>query len=81
MLRQVNEILADHNVEKQMSDSRGEVAYMMADISGVGEEEIAGLYKSLETLGCRFHVLVFCWVFGAMLTGNSENHDEDALLI
>lgn len=25
--------------------------------------------------------LFFYWVLGAMLTGDSENHDEDALLI
>lgn len=53
VLRQVNEILADHNVDKQMSDSRGEVAYLMADISDVKEVEIRSLYESLETLSCR----------------------------
>lgn len=52
MLRQVNEILADHNVDKQMSDSRGEVAYLMADISNVKEAEIKNLYDSLEMLSC-----------------------------
>lgn len=52
MLRQVNEILADHNVDKQMSDSRGEVAYLMADISNVKEAEIKRLYESLEMLSC-----------------------------
>jgi D-3-phosphoglycerate dehydrogenase len=54
VLRQVNEILADHNVEKQMSDSRGEVAYLMADISNVKEAEIKNLYESLEVLSCKF---------------------------
>lgn len=53
MLRQVNEILADHNVDKQMSDSRGEVAYLMADISNVKEAEIKSLYESLEMLSCE----------------------------
>ncbi|EEH23368.2 phosphoglycerate dehydrogenase [Paracoccidioides brasiliensis Pb03] len=33
VLRKVNEILGDHNVDKQMTDSRGDVAYLMADIS------------------------------------------------
>lgn len=54
MLRQVNEILADHNVDKQMSDSRGEVAYLMVDISNVKEAEIKSLYESLEMLSCEF---------------------------
>lgn len=57
VLRQVNEILADHNVEKQMSDSRGEVAYLMADISNVKEEEIKSLYGSLEALSCELSFL------------------------
>ncbi len=50
VLRRVNEILGDHNVDKQMSDSRGDVAYMMADISNVKEGEVADLYKELEAL-------------------------------
>lgn len=50
VLRQVNEILKDHNVDKQISDSRGEVAYMMADISCVKEEDIKCLYDNLESL-------------------------------
>lgn len=50
VLRKVNEILGDHNVDKQMTDSRGDVAYLMADISSVREGEIADLYKDLERL-------------------------------
>ncbi|KAF2742245.1 hypothetical protein M011DRAFT_433398 [Sporormia fimetaria CBS 119925] len=53
VLRQVNGILGYHNVEKQMSDSRGEVAYLMADISNVKEEEIHDLFQSLEELSCK----------------------------
>jgi D-3-phosphoglycerate dehydrogenase len=51
----VNGILLHHNIEKQMSDSRGEVAYLMADISAVKEEEIRDLYQSLEELSCKFN--------------------------
>lgn len=36
-----------------MSDSRGEVAYLMADISCVKEEEIKCLYDNLESLTCK----------------------------
>ncbi|KAH7074859.1 D-3-phosphoglycerate dehydrogenase-like protein [Paraphoma chrysanthemicola] len=50
VLRQVNGILLHHNIEKQMSDSRGEVAYLMADISDVKEGEIRDLFQSLEEL-------------------------------
>ncbi|KAL9633517.1 MAG: hypothetical protein Q9164_004657 [Protoblastenia rupestris] len=53
VLRTVNEILGDHNVDKQMTDSRGEVAYLMADISDVNTSLIKDLYQRLEALSSR----------------------------
>ena len=53
VLRKVNEILGDYNVDKQMTDSRGDVAYLMADISNVQHSDIRGLYDSLEGLSSR----------------------------
>ncbi|KAK5944681.1 D-3-phosphoglycerate dehydrogenase 2 [Knufia obscura] len=50
VLGRVNKVLSDHNVDKQMSDSRGDMAYMMADISNVRQGEIETLYKDLESL-------------------------------
>lgn len=50
VLRRVNGVLSDHNVDKQMSDSKGDIAYLMADISNVHETEIADLYRELENL-------------------------------
>jgi D-3-phosphoglycerate dehydrogenase len=50
VLRRVNEVLGDHNVDKQMTDSKGDTAYLMADISDVKEDDIADLYKDLEGL-------------------------------
>ncbi|PGH05983.1 phosphoglycerate dehydrogenase [Helicocarpus griseus UAMH5409] len=52
VLRRVNEILGDHNVDKQMTDSRGDVAYLMADISDVNASNIKELYEKLESLPC-----------------------------
>ena len=52
VLRQVNSILGDHNVDKQTSDSRGGIAFMMADVSDVNFDEIKTLYESLERLSC-----------------------------
>ncbi|KAF3283906.1 D-3-phosphoglycerate dehydrogenase 2, variant 2 [Orbilia oligospora] len=54
VLRQVNAILSDHNVEKQISDSRGDVAYLMADISDVKESERKDINDGLESLGGKF---------------------------
>jgi D-3-phosphoglycerate dehydrogenase len=56
-MRVVNGILLHHNIEKQMSDSRGEVAYLMADISDVKEEEIRDLFQSLEELSCKSSIV------------------------
>ncbi|KAL6713091.1 D-3-phosphoglycerate dehydrogenase 2 [Lecanora helva] len=53
VLREVNKILGDHNVDKQMTDSRGEVAYLMADISDVNVAVIRELYQNLEELSSR----------------------------
>jgi D-3-phosphoglycerate dehydrogenase len=53
VLRRVNEILGDHNVDKQISDSKGDVAYLMADISSVKFEQIKDIYESLEGLSSR----------------------------
>ncbi len=41
-----------------MSDSRGEVAYLMADISEVKEAEIKDLFQSLQELSCTSFVLL-----------------------
>ncbi|ORX41068.1 hypothetical protein BD324DRAFT_586233 [Kockovaella imperatae] len=48
VLKRVNNILADHNIEKQFSDSKGDIAYLMADISDVGEEEVENIYKQIS---------------------------------
>ncbi|KAK2734469.1 D-3-phosphoglycerate dehydrogenase 2 [Onygenales sp. PD_40] len=53
VLRKVNEILGDHNVDKQMTDSRGDVAYLMADVSDVDLGSIKDLHDSLENLPSR----------------------------
>ncbi|KAI9485184.1 MAG: hypothetical protein EXX96DRAFT_645185 [Benjaminiella poitrasii] len=45
VLREINEIFADHNVEKQYSDSKGEIAYVMADIANV--TDVKNLYNDL----------------------------------
>ncbi|QDS70507.1 hypothetical protein FKW77_010195 [Venturia effusa] len=53
VLRRVNDVLADHNIDKQMTDSRGEIAYLMADVSDVDAEELKGLWNKLESLEAR----------------------------
>lgn len=48
VLKTVNNILSNHNIEKQFSDSRGDVAYLMADILDVDLSDIKSLYEQLE---------------------------------
>lgn len=48
VLKTVNEILSHHNIEKQYTESRGDIAYLMADISDVNEKDIKELYDQLE---------------------------------
>ncbi|AOA63044.1 3-phosphoglycerate dehydrogenase [Komagataella phaffii CBS 7435] len=48
VLKTVNNILGNHNIEKQFSDSRGDIAYLMADISDVDASDIKSLYEQLE---------------------------------
>ncbi|GMM43725.1 phosphoglycerate dehydrogenase [Pichia kluyveri] len=48
VLKTVNQILSDYNIEKQFSDSRGDIAYLMADVSGVNSDDIKNLYTELE---------------------------------
>ncbi|RDA90441.1 hypothetical protein CP533_0866 [Ophiocordyceps camponoti-saundersi (nom. inval.)] len=50
VLRKVNEILGNHNVDKQISDSRGDMAYLMADISHVKYGDIKEISDSLNGL-------------------------------
>jgi len=58
VLRGVNEILASHNVHKQMTDSKGDVAYLMADVSNVDQAEIKSLWQDLEGLSSRIRTRI-----------------------
>ncbi|TGO60124.1 hypothetical protein BCON_0038g00400 [Botryotinia convoluta] len=53
VLRKVNEILGDHNVDKQITDNKGDVAYLMADISNVQTSDLKEIVESLEGLSSR----------------------------
>lgn len=53
VLKTVNQILSNHNIEKQFSDSQGSIAYLMADISGVDSDDIRDIYTRLENTSER----------------------------
>ncbi|KAF8807338.1 hypothetical protein BYT27DRAFT_7099921 [Phlegmacium glaucopus] len=49
VLKQVNDALSPYNVEKQFSDSKGEVAYLMADIAEVSFAELPNLKQRISS--------------------------------
>ena len=48
VLKQVNDVLSPYNVEKQYSDSKGDVAYLMADIADVSPNDINRLKEVIS---------------------------------
>ena len=45
--------MSDHNIEKQITDSRDDIAYLMADLSNVTGRNLQELYDNLEALSCK----------------------------
>jgi D-3-phosphoglycerate dehydrogenase len=58
VLKTVNNILADYNIEKQYSDSQGDVAYMIADVSGVTAGDIKSLHDELNNTPYKISIRV-----------------------
>ncbi|CCK72795.1 phosphoglycerate dehydrogenase SER3 KNAG_0L01750 [Huiozyma naganishii CBS 8797] len=56
VLKVVNNILSNHNIEKQYSDSRGEIAYLMADISSVNQSDIKEIYEDLNKTDAKISI-------------------------
>lgn len=48
VLREVNDILSPFNVEKQYTDSKGGVAYLMADIADVSQQDIQSIHDRIS---------------------------------
>ncbi|KAH7913014.1 hypothetical protein BJ138DRAFT_1099837 [Hygrophoropsis aurantiaca] len=48
VLRQVNDILSPYNVEKQYSDSKGDIAYLLADIADVSPTDVNKLRELIN---------------------------------
>lgn len=50
VLKSVNAILGGYNVERQLSDSKGDIAYLMADIANVDAAGVKDIYESISAL-------------------------------
>ncbi|KAJ3551048.1 hypothetical protein NMY22_g62 [Coprinellus aureogranulatus] len=49
VLKQVNDALSPYNVEKQYSDSKGDIAYVMADIADVNAADLSALKERISS--------------------------------
>jgi D-3-phosphoglycerate dehydrogenase len=49
VLRTINEIVGGHNVEKQICDNRGELAYLMMDISLTRDDDLERIKAQVES--------------------------------
>lgn len=49
-LRSINSLLGNYNVDKQHTDSKKDVAYLMVDISGVSEQDTSTIYEAVSQL-------------------------------
>lgn len=58
VLRVVNNILSEYNIEKQYSDSSSDLAYLMVDISSVSIADIQYIYSSLENTAAKISVRI-----------------------
>ncbi|CCH61736.1 hypothetical protein TBLA_0F01940 [Henningerozyma blattae CBS 6284] len=58
VLKIVNNILSNHNIEKQFSDSHGDIAYLIADISNVNFKDIQSIYDQLDATDARIKIRV-----------------------
>lgn len=52
-LKDIYRILMGHNIDKQASDSKGDIAYMIADVSGVHISDLRGISDELNSLSSR----------------------------
>ncbi|OMJ27633.1 putative D-3-phosphoglycerate dehydrogenase [Smittium culicis] len=50
VLQQLNSILSHYNVTKQVSDSRGDIAYFIADVTLTNSQDINPIYKGISSM-------------------------------
>lgn len=55
VLKRVNDVLADRNVEKQICDNRGSIAYLMADIADCTPTDLLKIYETLSATEANLH--------------------------
>jgi D-3-phosphoglycerate dehydrogenase len=49
-LQDINRILSDYNIEKQICDSKGPIGYLMADVVTQSEEDAGKIYRAITNI-------------------------------
>jgi D-3-phosphoglycerate dehydrogenase len=65
VLKAVNAILGEFNVERQLSDSKGAIAYLMADIADVKQEDVKRIYTNIMAVSLLGSPTVSLLMLGA----------------
>lgn len=47
-------------MDKQVVDSKGKLAYLIADISVIPEEEIEQIFKKIQNMPCSIRTRILC---------------------
>ncbi len=50
VLKQITKIVSDYNIEKQMNDGKGAIAYFMADVTVESEDDMKRINNELESI-------------------------------
>lgn len=60
MLKGLNQILGNFNITKQFTDSRGDIAYLLADVSDVSLDQIRDIYSEISDMPTNIKTRLLC---------------------
>ena len=70
VLKVVNAILGEFNVERQLSESKNDIAYLMADIADVDEAGVKSIYNSIMATRANVVTRILCARFRCYVFGS-----------
>jgi hypothetical protein len=68
VLKGLNQILGNFNITKQFTDSRGDIAYLLADVSDVSLDQIRDIYSEISEMPTNIKTRLLC-EFGVWASG------------
>jgi D-3-phosphoglycerate dehydrogenase len=58
VLKQINKVLSEYNIEKQICDSKGTIAYVMADINADEGGSLEHIYSSISSIPGKIKIYI-----------------------